>query len=83
MHIIRGESAGEQVLHFRKYFYRPSMPAAIIFVILFGAAAILHVHQMVRTRTWFMIPFVLGAACEFTSRLTDQSCFDTLLTYRA
>lgn len=56
-------SVDNQVLHFKEYFYPPSLPAAIIFVILFGVAAMLHFYQMVRTRTWFMIPFVLGASC--------------------
>ena len=55
----------EQVLHFKKYFYPPSLAAAILFTILFGLSATLHVYQMLRTKTWFMIPFVIGAACTF------------------
>lgn len=50
-------------MHFRKYFYQPSLAAALVFVILFGIAAIIHFYQMIRTRTWFMIPFVIGALC--------------------
>ncbi|KAK5124919.1 hypothetical protein LTR85_001109 [Meristemomyces frigidus] len=46
------------------YHYRPSMAAAIIFIVLFGLATSLHVAQMLRTRTWFMIPFVIGGIFE-------------------
>ena len=46
------------------YHYEPSMAAAIIFVLLFGASAILHSVQMGMTRTWFMIPFLIGGYCK-------------------
>jgi hypothetical protein len=46
------------------YNYAPSMAAAIIFVLLFGATSILHSVQMSMTRTWFMIPFVIGGFCK-------------------
>lgn len=45
-------------------YYEPSMPAAILFLVLFGLATLGHSYQMVRTRTWFMIPFVIGGICE-------------------
>lgn len=56
-------------MHFRKYFYQPNLAAAIIFLVLFGIAAALHSYQMIRTRTWFMIPFVLGAVCAYCETL--------------
>ena len=40
------------------------MPAAVIFVALFGLATLLHIFQMLRSRTWFMIPFVIGGIFE-------------------
>jgi hypothetical protein len=49
------------------YHYEPSMAAAIIFVLLFGASSILHSVQMGMTKTWFMIPFLIGGFCKYKS----------------
>ncbi|KAJ5129942.1 uncharacterized protein N7515_005981 [Penicillium bovifimosum] len=46
------------------YYYTPSGPAAGIFVGLFGLSTVLHFYQLLRTRTWFMIPFLIGGAME-------------------
>ncbi|OJJ43481.1 hypothetical protein ASPZODRAFT_136359 [Penicilliopsis zonata CBS 506.65] len=46
------------------YYYNPSSAAAGIFLVLFGLGALLHFYQLVRTRTWFMIPFLIGAILE-------------------
>lgn len=54
------------------YHYEPSMAAAVIFVLLFGISTILHAVQMGMTRTWFMIPFLLGGLCEYTHVLDDR-----------
>lgn len=48
------------------YYYEPSMAAAAIFVVLFGLTSILHSVQMFTTRTWFMIPFLIGGYCKST-----------------
>jgi hypothetical protein len=42
------------------YYYIPSSPAAGIFVGLFGVSTLLHFYQVVRTRSYFMIPFLIG-----------------------
>jgi hypothetical protein len=47
------------------YHYELSMAAAVIFVLLFGASTIWHSVQMFRTRTWFMIPFLIGGCCKY------------------
>jgi hypothetical protein len=52
------------------YYYEPSMAAAIIFILLFGASSILHSVQMFMTRTWFMIPFLVGGFCKFDTTHT-------------
>ena len=57
-------SSAAHVLHFKMYYYEPSMPAAIIFIVLFAASTSLHLFQMIRTRTWFLIPFVIGGIME-------------------
>lgn len=46
------------------YHYEVSKEAAIAFVILFGLATLLHGFQMLKSRTWFMIPFTIGTGFE-------------------
>ncbi|XEV05659.1 hypothetical protein FSHL1_010946 [Fusarium sambucinum] len=47
-------------------FYRfvPSKEANIVFVVLFAITTLLHVLQLWRTRTWYLIPLVVGGVCE-------------------
>lgn len=45
---------------FQLYRYDPSVGAAVVFVILFVLASGLHTYQMIPTKTWFFIPFVVG-----------------------
>ncbi|EWG42455.1 hypothetical protein FVEG_04254 [Fusarium verticillioides 7600] len=47
-------------------FYRfvPSKEANIVFVVLFAITTLLHVFQLWRTKTWYLIPLVLGGVCE-------------------
>lgn len=46
------------------YRFAPSMAAAVVFAIMFLLVTIVHVFQMIRTRTWYLTPFCLGGACE-------------------
>ncbi|KAK0284242.1 hypothetical protein LTR35_005958 [Friedmanniomyces endolithicus] len=60
---IRDESSS--VLNgFEYYHYLPSMGAAVLFIVLFGLVTSLHLFLMIRSRTWFMIPFVIGGIFE-------------------
>lgn len=52
-------------MNFTYYYYTPSAAAAAIFIVLFGLSTLLHFYQLVRTRTWFMIPFLIGGIREF------------------
>ncbi|KAM0123675.1 hypothetical protein ACHAO1_011242 [Botrytis cinerea] len=45
---------------FEYYHYDPSIVGAIIFIILFITTTSLHCYQLFWTRTWFMIPFIVG-----------------------
>lgn len=45
------------------YNYNPSMVAAVIFIIVFGLSSLLHAFQLVRARTWYFIPFLIGCLC--------------------
>jgi len=47
------------------YRYVPSKGAAVLFVIWFMAATLLHMYQMWRTKAWFFTPFVIGGICKF------------------
>ncbi|KAL2222275.1 RTA1 like protein-domain-containing protein [Thermoascus aurantiacus ATCC 26904] len=46
------------------YEYYPSMAAAVIFIILFISTTLLHTYHLLRTRTWFFIPLVIGGYFE-------------------
>ncbi|KAF1838893.1 RTA1-domain-containing protein [Decorospora gaudefroyi] len=47
------------------YRYRPSQVAAIIFIVAFGLTTFAHIFQLIRKRTWYFIPLVVGGICEF------------------
>jgi hypothetical protein len=49
---------------FKLYRYDPSMAGAVIFVLAFIAATGLHFYQMIRTKTYFFVPFVIGGLFE-------------------
>jgi len=50
--------------NWKPYAYNPSAEAAIAFASLFSAASLLHTYALLRTRTWFLIPLVLGGFFE-------------------
>lgn len=49
---------------FKLYHYTPTFVGAVIFAILFAAASIRHAHIIVREKTWFFIPFLVGCLCK-------------------
>lgn len=69
---------GEKEVEFSFYRYDPSMAAAVIFIIAFIIVTAIHTYQMIRTRLWILIPFVLGGFCKFalsfrTSRISPTN----------
>ncbi|KAF2260282.1 RTA1-domain-containing protein [Lojkania enalia] len=46
------------------YAYSPSIPAAVIAIIVFSILFLLHTFRLLKTKTWFCIPFVVGALFE-------------------
>lgn len=54
--------------NFFLYQYEPSVAAAALFIGLFAITTALHLYQMIRTRTWFFIPFVCGGICKLSNR---------------
>ena len=59
---------------FKYYHYDPSLVAAILFIILFLLTTALHSYQLLRTRTWYFIPFLIGGF-----RMSPNSRFTSLL----
>ncbi|KAL4977917.1 putative RTM1-like protein [Aspergillus desertorum] len=51
--------------NFRLYRYNPSIGASVVFIILFIIASGFHTYKAARTRTWFLIPFVVGGYFEW------------------
>ncbi|KAH7104912.1 RTA1 like protein-domain-containing protein [Auriculariales sp. MPI-PUGE-AT-0066] len=52
--------AEQKFADFKFYHYDPSGAAALIFTALFGLSTIMNIYQMLRTRTWYIIPFIIG-----------------------
>jgi len=64
--------------------YIPSLPAAIVFIALFGIITALHSWRMFRRRLWFYIPFVIGGVFEavgYVGRAKANSGTDVLMPY--
>jgi hypothetical protein len=48
------------------YRYDPSLVAAVVFILLFLAAGCCHVYQLLRSKTWYMVPFCIGIGCKYS-----------------
>jgi uncharacterized membrane protein len=46
------------------YRYIPSQVAAIVFVVAFGLTTLAHIFQLVKKRTWYFLPLVIGGLCK-------------------
>lgn len=55
------------------YRYDPSLAAAVIFSVIFAASALVHSWQLVRTKNWYFIPFVVGCLGEFPHSITAEA----------
>jgi RTA1 like protein len=60
------------------YRYDPSLVGAIIFASLFGASTGLLLYQMVRTKTWYFIPFFIGGICKCPPFYTSDLVVETV-----
>ncbi|KAI7771966.1 hypothetical protein LZL87_011659 [Fusarium oxysporum] len=49
---------------FKLYHYDPSFTAAIIFLALFSALTFCHLFQLIRYRTFYLLPFLIGCIFE-------------------
>ncbi|KAB8257580.1 putative RTA1 domain protein [Aspergillus pseudonomiae] len=46
------------------WLYVPSLGAAVVFLLFFAGATVLHTYRLIKTRTWFYIPFAMGGIFE-------------------
>ncbi|KAE8154306.1 RTA1 like protein-domain-containing protein [Aspergillus avenaceus] len=53
-------SNADQGFDFELYRYTPSLPAAIIFIVLFVLTTAYHLYQVLRSRCWYFLIFVTG-----------------------
>lgn len=69
---MAGEESGSgEKQSFTFYNYDPSLPAAAVFVILFALSTLVHIWQMLRSRTWYFIPFLIGCLCKYSKTPKD------------
>ncbi|OQE12568.1 hypothetical protein PENVUL_c001G07951 [Penicillium vulpinum] len=64
--------------------YVPSLPAAIIFLILFVAATAFHFWKLHRTKAWFCLAFSLGGLFEvigYIGRAAAHTSTDSVIVY--
>lgn len=61
-------TSSDKSVDFKLYRYDPNMAATVIFIVLFATVTILHTYQLLRTRTWYFIPFVVGGYCKCNFR---------------
>jgi len=55
------------------YRYVPSLAAAVIFIIIFGVLTTVHIVKMLKLRSWFFVPFVLGGVSKSLGTFQDFS----------
>ena len=62
------------------YLYHPSLAAAVVFTVLFAVTGFLHLYQMVRIRTWYLIPLTVGGFCACPKSFFFNSSLVIVLT---
>jgi hypothetical protein len=57
-------SNGEATSDYQLYHYVPSLPAAVVAIVVFAILTIAHCHRLIKRRAWFCIAFAVGGLCE-------------------
>ncbi|KXH42482.1 hypothetical protein CNYM01_08527 [Colletotrichum nymphaeae SA-01] len=65
------------------YHYDPSLPAACIFIALFGISFALHLFQMIKLRAWYFVPFLIGCCCRALSATETPNWSTTSYTIQS
>lgn len=50
---------------FKLYRFTPSLPGAIIAVIVFAVLTAVHFWRLMRARSFYFTPFLVGGACAY------------------
>lgn len=61
-------SDSSQHIDFKLYRYTPSVVAAAIFIALFIITTVFHLWQLIKSRSWYFIAFVLGGICKYLTK---------------
>lgn len=61
-----GAAAGAESFDFKLYRYTPSLPAAVVFVIIFAVLSALHTWKLLRYRAYYFTAFTIGGYCKET-----------------
>lgn len=61
-------SDSSQHIDFKLYRYTPSVAAAAIFIALFIITTVFHLWQLIKSRSWYFIAFVLGGICKYLTK---------------
>ena len=61
---IMSATSSDGSIDYALYRYTPSVPAAAVFAGIFLVLSIIHLVRLVRIRTFFFIPFIVGLQCE-------------------
>lgn len=64
-------------LHFKYFYYNPSMGAAVLFLILFALITSFHFFRMIKSKTWFMVPFCIGGLCKLINFLLGAKSIES------
>lgn len=64
--------------NFQLYRYTPSLPAAIVSVVVFAVLTGLHIWRMWRARAFYFTPFVVGGVCECSTCLISRRIHNML-----
>lgn len=70
-------------INYALYRYTPSIPAAVIFAVLFILLSALHLIRLIKHRSYFFIPFLVGLLCKpprTTAFLTTEKPWNRQLT---
>ncbi|PQE05519.1 RTA1 like protein [Rutstroemia sp. NJR-2017a BBW] len=73
---MSNSSASTGYVDFQLYRYTPSLGAAVIFFIAFLASTVYHVYQMVKAKSWYFTPLVIGGVFEvigYATRIVAHS----------
>jgi hypothetical protein len=64
--------SSDAVPKYLDYHYNPSFGAEVVFIILFSITSAAHLFLLVRHRTWYFIPFLIGCLCMSAPQLPGQ-----------